>query len=120
MIIDYSATSCGVRQLSGINHFREDTPNWDIFKGIQSVIGAKGSFVFITFSDVYRTAPDRGGVLLAKRIVETGIGEVGESVKTRNPNTGNTICVWVWKVSDSDFTKWMKAQGENVKKATKS
>ena len=118
MNIGYSDVSCGVRQLSGINHFHDGNTNFSIFREVQTAIGAKGSFAFIIFSDAYRE--DRGGALLAKRIVEAGLGEVGESVKTRNPNSGNTICVWVWKVTDSDFTKWIRAQGENAKKAIKS
>lgn len=108
--IDETQISCGVHQLYEIGR---DTPK-------QSVAAAKEDFfyesddwgseaklkkscAFYIFSD---TVSSGAGLKLAKYIRDNRLGTVQISRAKVNPNSGNTIQVFTWKVNDRALQRW--------------
>lgn len=65
----------------------------------------KGLNAFIVFSDV--AAKNRGGRELARYIKKNfKKGELLESRRKKNPNSGNRIRVWLWGYDRREFLRW--------------
>lgn len=119
--------SCGMRQLWLFG--QQSNPEQELvycFKSIErgnnGLAATHHHCAFYLFSDKYNysvfgTKPDgsqgivkaetaHNGEQLANYIVEKGLGEVTASPEAINPNTGNRIRAWIWKVDHEALNKW--------------
>jgi len=91
-------SSCGIRELNGLNGngygTRTDGISDNLVRVLQTALQGKGQRAHLWFSDV--NSPNRGGRRLCDVILRYGLGPVAESVPARNPSSGNTIVGWVW------------------------
>ena len=60
---------------------------------------------FFTFTGVSRTN-SAYGERFAEFIEKEGLGTVTASERAKNPNSGNYIRIWTWKIDHPALTKW--------------
>lgn len=60
---------------------------------------------FLIFSDIRKK---KYGKDLAKYIVKNNLGEVGTLPSNKNPNSGNSLKVWLWRINFITLAEWYK------------
>ncbi len=97
-------TCCGLRELSSL----DGGTNQDmVLKASNYIFGEMEDFAFFVFTD---QVSEGNGTSLAKFIVENNLGRITKSRSKVNPNTGNTIKVWVWEIKHGNLKKWWNKQ----------
>jgi hypothetical protein len=72
-------------------------------------IVSSSSCAFILFSTPHKTGP-----ALRKYIEDNSLGTVIESPPAKNPNSGNTIRVWVWMIDHMKLKQWAKHRNRST------
>ena len=88
----YSMQCCGVKEIAGISNY---TPR-QVITQIMSHAYYKRAGLYI-FTGVVHGESDSYGGRFAEYIRVRKLGTVTASEASRNPNTMNTVKVWVWK-----------------------
>ena len=101
----FTHISCGVRQLYNVELIHE---KYEWLRELKQLAKGNGDFAYLIFSDVIRE--EIGGKILAEEIVKAGLGSIGKSEEAINPNTGNRICVWLWRVTPKQITSFVKVK----------
>lgn len=109
MIVDDTDISCGIGSIRGaagvepedilneVYDFEEDgDSNKAFYIWSNRVSNKSGVKVIGTWSHK-----------LADKINELRLGEVTTSMHATNPNTGNGICIWTWRVDREAFQNWI-------------
>lgn len=94
-------TCCGLRELSGL--FGD--PKSNVLAVCEDRYLEEHNSAFIMFSDVYSLG---NGRKLAAYIRRNGLGTLTKTRAKRNPNSGNSIMVWVWATNDKNLRAWFK------------
>lgn len=72
----------------------------------------KGHSAFYVFSDIIDADDDdwkmNAGIALKKYISSKNLGTTIETTKKVNPNSGNTLKVWIWTVNNKNLLAWYK------------
>lgn len=99
---------CGVNELDGVGW---DTPADALFGLLKcGEISSRN----VVFTDITRNRKRAftGGWAFAAFLRKNHLGTVlGPSDSGRNPNTGNSVCVWVWTPNRRALDRWESAEG---------
>ena len=106
MILEDTSMSCGVRQIDGLLNKPKD----NLMQIAKALYVHRESAAFIQWSDVW--GRNKKGNRLYHYIKRNFPKSSVQRTKTaKNPNSGNTICVYTWKVP-RNLKKWYtKASG---------
>jgi hypothetical protein len=110
---------CGLRELHGIQiareRLREGMFDWCVPTPDEIVLFVKDQFLnnardcaFVVFAG----AQVRGikcGMALASFIKKHNLGSMATHSACRNPNSGNQLRVWIWKVNRRAVKRWKSA-----------
>ena len=116
---------CGVVEMSGIAHFRNDPTNAvvDMLCCEEYDYDSDGNdkpylqldppkAAHIVFTQASKTRCKSGyGYAIASYIIQQGLGTVANSQPARNPNTSNQITVFVWTPNIAGIKSWAKRNG---------
>lgn len=109
--LTYSSISCGVNQLYGVSRGSPENILRDMSQYMYGPYHSR-KFAFVTWSDVWRPKTGGGGNKLYNYIRKHFPGShIYRSRKSVNPNSGNKICVYYWKIPRKRFKKWAKKMG---------
>lgn len=102
--IQTTSISCGVVQISRISDDLEDV----LFAiGTRFYHAAHGNPpAFVLWSNLADV--ETNGHRITNLIAKLGLGDVHQTPKEVNPNTGAVICVWIWQVKHEVFKDWYK------------
>lgn len=100
---------CGVKEISGIRYdYRHPRP-LKMLRDIWAMAErAKWGFAFLVFTDHNST---RNGQKFAEFLRKHDLGEIVETKKKRNSNSGNMVRVWVWGVNKRKMKAFAKTEG---------
>lgn len=93
---------CGVAEVIGVQHAVDAG-------GAEAVIAGVGTprHPFLILTGIVTKSTDRGCGEVAAYITEHRLGEVTATPTSgRNPNSGNHLKVWVWKVNKVKLRAW--------------
>lgn len=99
---------CGLKEIDGLQSRAIDS--------LEQVVQyrTKNLFCSVVFSD--NTRWDKRGIKLGKYIEENKLGSIVKTRSVKNPNSNNTINVWVWNINVKALFKHVnKELGTNYK-----
>lgn len=102
--LDPSYISCGVYELNDLGGGADDLETIAKAYKYSNPEYDEDGFAFIVFSDIANNNGDR----LAARIKQERLGILKESPERTNPNSLNTIKVWIWA---PNFDRLVKEYG---------
>lgn len=121
--LDVTHISCGIAELYSLDTYvlatktavtrQYHTPQSILIMAHQSLVGVNesGNVAMILFSDVVDGDDVQSpvpGSQLAAYITKEKLGTIWQSPEQHNPNTDNTIVLWVWTVNKGAWDKWME------------
>lgn len=95
---------CGIREITGITYGQ--TP-----RQVLTDINKDFRAAFAIFSD-NRGTDFRAGTALAAEIEKYGLGTVTCGGHKVNPNTGNSLKVWLWRVNRDALSQYCAGKGK--------
>lgn len=106
MYVNDGLDCCGMRELSSIRD--NEDPKINVLITARENLHDMGGFSLVVFSDNSKSRYKYGQKLSAF-IIKNKLGAVVETPRVRNPNTGRTICGWLWQVNVSALRKFYYA-----------
>lgn len=112
--LDGSYCSCGISVMSGVIY---SEPKEIVYKILEkrATTDKRIREAFVIFSDIDRGyTKSSGGDALCKYIKDNNLGSIIETEPRMNPNTGNSIKVWVWSPPHESLhpkDKYLPVQG---------
>lgn len=105
---------CGVKEIDGIMGQRSRIIVRDAIRGLLEFYddGMNLNCAFLTFSEVIKGKKKeykrQYGAELAEYIKENKLGTVKKSISKVNPNSGNTIRMYIWETKPENMMNWFK------------
>lgn len=117
MLAIEDTSCCGVKELSDINEHETPSELLETFckDWFDTDKDDPGQGCLVTFTDI---VSDKGtmGPELARFITRKRLGIIKKSATRTNPNSGNSIALWVWAVNKSALKKfWREHNPEDYK-----
>lgn len=104
MYIEGINCSCGVLSLSGLPRRDEGPKAW--LQGFYKMLEVKQDFTIVfSDNDFYGN-----GERLENLIKKHKLGEVVSLDWDKNPNTGNNIKTWLWKLNCANIRKYLRSK----------
>lgn len=93
---------CGVNV---IDQIADQTPKSVIEQVCESKFNQEDDCAFYIFTDIQKMI---WGTALASYIRKENLGIIRTSVSRVNPNSGNTLKIWIWHVNHTALKSWAK------------
>ncbi len=94
-------TCCGIHELADIDYAR-NKPEETILEICQDIYNNGNNCAFFLFTDIGKKI---AGKNLEKYIIKHKLGTITKSPAKVNPNSGNSLTIWIWAIQKTNLKK---------------
>lgn len=104
--INENMCCCGIKEITGIGGEKPTDVILDIsYRLFSKEYEDDNSCAFMIFSDIKEKTTGKN---LEKEIKKLNLGNVIRSKSKKNPNSNNSLAVWIWELNRTNLKKYFK------------